>query len=1011
MSKLISYINNKNLLSAYTEHEQNIEKVLSIFIRMNSGGTPLSYSDLLLSFTVTQWTTLNAREEINDLIEEINSDTGFKFDKDLILRAGLMLGEVGNLSFKLSNFSKENIVFMENHWEDVKESFLVATQILKSFGIDNQSLLSHSAILPIVYYVFRKKLLITDDKKLKISHEDQVTIKNWILTSFLKKGLWSSNLESLLVHIRTAIGQNPIHFPIDAINIAMLEKEKALSFNEEDIRNLCDLRYGKDAEIKALLLLIFPDSKLVETHIDHIYPKSIFTLAKMKKLNIKNDGSAKFQIMANTIANLQLIPASVNIDKKATQPAQWLDTYFSDTASKQLYLSSQLIEELSTNLNQFEKFYLNRREKIENKLRQILDVKTLNTSYKNDDVLGKLKLNHACLTPTQIKFIEKISTWLNIDKEQINLKFILNELSQQTFTTKVDNEPADAVKNSLIVHLYKILDDFDKSKDLKQQAYDSGYFKIDDQDTLTTFELDRYIAEDLASFEQFADPRHVEVLQKRFGLTQQEPMTLEEVGGELNVTRERIRQIEKKALIDLRQRMRVSINTIWENLNQNATNDMQKLYPQLAGEFSDIKHFLAFLDLLCEFNKNELAKVIFPDINVHSLLEEWSLSNKLPISQLDTIGLIQDNEGCTEQVARNAIYHQYQEGKLRLLKEDNEDIIYPIGLNKMPVLVQASLHFNENQNFKEIQQKANELNICNCELPLDRQDQAITEAVNKNYLFQSDRGGYSHIRYFPISREQHDIIFTEVQNILNTQPNDSINLRMQVYENNELLKKYDYFTIRHLIRNFGEEEGIYFNGRSGADTISLQEGVKSQGQLQTILNLMQSSGKPITRNSLAKQIRSGSEGHASFYINELIDAGKVVRISAHEYALAENAYKGIDTEKLLQDILLFLKHSNIPTEVGVLAEKLNIKYHFSYPKAWYLHLIKSQNKDDKREIYTFHNLVALNELEELSVHKLIRELELDLNDFDKVYASISKYILVGRTEVKNAVNNLRNSKT
>ena len=154
LSKLISYINNKNLLSAYTEHEQNIEKVLSIFIRMNSGGTPLSYSDLLLSFTVTQWTTLNAREEINDLIEEINSDTGFKFDKDLILRAGLMLGEVGNLSFKLSNFSKENIVFMENHWEDVKESFLVATQILKSFGIDNQSLLSHSAILPIVYYVF-----------------------------------------------------------------------------------------------------------------------------------------------------------------------------------------------------------------------------------------------------------------------------------------------------------------------------------------------------------------------------------------------------------------------------------------------------------------------------------------------------------------------------------------------------------------------------------------------------------------------------------------------------------------------------------------------------------------------------------------------------------------------------------------------------------------------------------------------------------------------------------------
>jgi RNA polymerase primary sigma factor len=38
------------------------------------------------------------------------------------------------------------------------------------------------------------------------------------------------------------------------------------------------------------------------------------------------------------------------------------------------------------------------------------------------------------------------------------------------------------------------------------------------------------------------------VLTKRFGLDGSEPMTLEEVGREMNVTRERIRQIEKKAI-------------------------------------------------------------------------------------------------------------------------------------------------------------------------------------------------------------------------------------------------------------------------------------------------------------------------------------------------------------------------------------------------------------------------------------------------------------------------------
>ena len=42
------------------------------------------------------------------------------------------------------------------------------------------------------------------------------------------------------------------------------------------------------------------------------------------------------------------------------------------------------------------------------------------------------------------------------------------------------------------------------------------------------------------------------VLTKRFGLDGNEPMTLEEVGQEMNVTRERIRQIEKKAIIKLK---------------------------------------------------------------------------------------------------------------------------------------------------------------------------------------------------------------------------------------------------------------------------------------------------------------------------------------------------------------------------------------------------------------------------------------------------------------------------
>ena len=47
--------------------------------------------------------------------------------------------------------------------------------------------------------------------------------------------------------------------------------------------------------------------------------------------------------------------------------------------------------------------------------------------------------------------------------------------------------------------------------------------------------------------------REEKVLRLRFGLEDGRPRTLEEVGREFNVTRERIRQIEAKALRKLRQ--------------------------------------------------------------------------------------------------------------------------------------------------------------------------------------------------------------------------------------------------------------------------------------------------------------------------------------------------------------------------------------------------------------------------------------------------------------------------
>ena len=52
---LLHIIKEKEIINFYLEKSEELDKVLNIFIRINSGGTPLSYSDSLLSIATTQW--------------------------------------------------------------------------------------------------------------------------------------------------------------------------------------------------------------------------------------------------------------------------------------------------------------------------------------------------------------------------------------------------------------------------------------------------------------------------------------------------------------------------------------------------------------------------------------------------------------------------------------------------------------------------------------------------------------------------------------------------------------------------------------------------------------------------------------------------------------------------------------------------------------------------------------------------------------------------------------------
>jgi len=126
LNEFFNVVHQKGTISYYLEEGEELDKVLQIFIRINSGGTKLSYSDLLLSIATAQWKEKDAREVIHDFVDEINKiGDGFTFNKDIVLKSCLVLADF-DVKFKVDNFTKENMTVIEANWDKTSAAMRAA---------------------------------------------------------------------------------------------------------------------------------------------------------------------------------------------------------------------------------------------------------------------------------------------------------------------------------------------------------------------------------------------------------------------------------------------------------------------------------------------------------------------------------------------------------------------------------------------------------------------------------------------------------------------------------------------------------------------------------------------------------------------------------------------------------------------------------------------------------------------------------------------------------------------
>ena len=360
--KLFTVIRKNQTISYYLEESTELDKVLNIFIRVNSGGTTLSYSDLLLSFATAQWQQRDAREELNQFMDEVNMiGRGFNVGKDIILKACLVLSGFNDISFKVDNFNRSNMLVIEQNWDELTNAFRMAVELISSFGFSRENITSNNLIIPIAYYI---KSIGSPANFVSSSNytEDRRLIKKWFIASLLNR-VFSFMPDGLLKPVRTIIDDNPGSFPFDKIANHFRGTNRDITFTDDIIDNLLWTKYGS-GDILVVLSVLYPWADLKNNfHIDHIYPKSKFTPKKLEKRGILADSTSYYLENVNYLGNLQLLEATPNEEKNNKDFDEWLKESFTNPEQLKAYKEKHYIPDVDLSFGNFESF-LEAREKL-----------------------------------------------------------------------------------------------------------------------------------------------------------------------------------------------------------------------------------------------------------------------------------------------------------------------------------------------------------------------------------------------------------------------------------------------------------------------------------------------------------------------------------------------------------------------------------------------------------------------------------------------------------------------
>lgn len=369
LSKLEKTIYNQLNINYYEEDEQKPDKAVNIFVRINSGGTALSFSDILMSIAVANCKKYDMRTEIKSLVENVRSK-GFNITQDFVLKSFLYLYHKDVRSV-VTSFNFGFVEKIEDHWIEIRDSISSLFDLLRSFGLTDYTMTSYNAALPILYYLHHKNVYA--GYSMKIANRDEcLIIRKWLFSILLRRAFGAS-ADNVLMQSRRAytadiessyITEDVAQFPASRINTEIRKlSDVGDDFIEELLYNQKDQRYTF-----SILAMLYPnlDYRNNNFHQDHLHPAASF-----ESLSQEEKDKYDWRIY-NSILNLQMLDANENESKNAKPLAEWVDEQTSG-GNRERFLEDHLIPDVDLSLENFASFIENRKTLLVSKLKALIN--------------------------------------------------------------------------------------------------------------------------------------------------------------------------------------------------------------------------------------------------------------------------------------------------------------------------------------------------------------------------------------------------------------------------------------------------------------------------------------------------------------------------------------------------------------------------------------------------------------------------------------------------------------